>query len=189
MATFDTAGFVSVFTTITDRIKTELDEQFEQKRIIGSEYANSYTQLMDRALQLAFSTQATMADIDLKEEQKADFIAKRQPSVDLLEAQEEEVIASKDLKVQQKSDLAAKQQPSIDLINAQEEVYIRQKAGFDDNAKQKMFEAQLNSWGLMFSSGMIEQAPAIITNDAARTLYNNMGRSIMGDDFTDIPAT
>ena len=56
-------------------------------------------------------------------------------------------------------------QANIDLLN-------RQKEGFDDNKHQKLFEAQMNAWALMFSSGLLTTQPSIISNDSASSLYN-----------------
>ena len=58
-------------------------------------------------------------------------------------------------------------QANIDLLN-------RQREGFDDNKYQKLFEAQMNAWALMFSSGLLETKPAIINNDSASALYNSL---------------
>ena len=56
-------------------------------------------------------------------------------------------------------------QANIDLLN-------RQREGFDDNKHQKLFEAQMNAWALMFSSGLLTTQPTIISNDSASALYN-----------------
>ena len=63
-------------------------------------------------------------------------------------------------------DLEVKQ-ANIDLLN-------RQKEGFDDNKYQKLFEAQMNAWALMFSSGLLTTKPEIISNDSASSLYNTL---------------
>ena len=63
-------------------------------------------------------------------------------------------------------DLEVKQ-ANIDLLN-------RQKEGFDDNKYQKLFEAQMNAWALMFSSGLLTDKPTIISNDSASALYNTL---------------
>ena len=63
-------------------------------------------------------------------------------------------------------DLEVKQ-ANIDLLN-------RQKEGFDDNKHQKLFEAQMNAWALMFSSGLLTTKPEIISNDSASALYNTL---------------
>jgi len=156
MSTFSSSNFNSVFTTLSTALKTELDLQFTNRRIIGSEYANAYTQLMDTVLKLAYGDQQAQASIELTGAQVA--------------AQN----ADASFKATQAADITAKTQPSVNLMNAQKDVYVRQKDGFDDNAKQKMLEVQLNAWGLMFSSGMLETSPGIITNDSVSTLYSNM---------------
>ena len=61
----------------------------------------------------------------------------------------------------------ALKQANIDLLN-------RQKEGFDDNKHQKLFEAQMNAWALMFSSGLLTTKPEIISNDSASALYNTL---------------
>ena len=58
-------------------------------------------------------------------------------------------------------------QANIELLN-------RQKEGFDDNKYQKLFEAQMNAWALMFSSGLLTTKPAVISNDSASALYNTL---------------
>lgn len=63
-------------------------------------------------------------------------------------------------------DLEVKQ-ANINLLN-------RQREGFDDNKYQKLFEAQMNAWALMFSSGLLTDKPTIISNDSASALYNTL---------------
>ena len=50
----------------------------------------------------------------------------------------------------------------------------RQTEGFDDNIRQKLFEAQMNAWAMMFSSGLLESSPSIITSDEVSNLYSSM---------------
>ena len=69
-------------------------------------------------------------------------------------------------KDQSTKDLEVKQ-ANIDLLN-------RQREGFDDNKHQKLFEAQMNAWALMFSSGLLTDKPTIISNDSASALYNTL---------------
>ena len=69
-------------------------------------------------------------------------------------------------KDQSTKDLEVKQ-ANIDLLN-------RQREGFDDNKYQKLFEAQMNAWALMFSSGLLTTKPQIISNDSASSLYNTL---------------
>lgn len=70
---------------------------------------------------------------------------------------------------------AAKQRLNIEK---QTELYQRQKEGFDDNKYQKLFDSQINAWGLMFSSGMLTEKPAIIANDKVSQLYTQLTSSL-----------
>ena len=63
-------------------------------------------------------------------------------------------------------------------IEKQTELYQRQKEGFDDNKYQKLFESQINAWGLMFSSGMMTEKPAVIRNDMVSQLYTRLTSSL-----------
>jgi len=66
---------------------------------------------------------------------------------------------------------AAKQRLNVEK---QTELYQRQKEGFDDNKYQKLFDSQLNAWGLMFSSGMLTTQPFIIRDDKVSQLYTKL---------------
>lgn len=70
---------------------------------------------------------------------------------------------------------AAEQRLSIEK---QTELYQRQKEGFDDNKYQKLFEAQINAWGLMFSSGMMTEKPGVIRDDKVTQLYTQLTSSL-----------
>lgn len=70
---------------------------------------------------------------------------------------------------------AAEQRLSIEK---QTELYQRQKEGFDDNKYQKLFDSQINAWGLMFSSGMLTEKPEIIASDKVSQLYTKLTSSI-----------
>lgn len=76
-------------------------------------------------------------------------------------------------------------QAQIDKLNddkltsaKQRDLYQRQIEGFDDNKYQKLFESQLSSWGLMFSSGMLTEKPSIITGDRVSQLYTKLTQGI-----------
>jgi len=71
------------------------------------------------------------------------------------------------------ADVALKEK-NTELAQAQIVLTERQTEGFDDNKKQKLFEAQMNSWALMFSSGTLTTKPAIISNDSVSDLYNDL---------------
>ena len=63
---------------------------------------------------------------------------------------------------------------SAPINDTQVELYKRQTKGFDDNIKIKLFDSQMSSWGMMFSSGMLTDKPSIVTNDEVSSLYSNL---------------
>jgi len=54
------------------------------------------------------------------------------------------------------------------------ELKDRQIQGFDDKIRTDLFKTQMDTWGMMFSSGMLDKKPDIITNDETSTLYNDI---------------
>ena len=66
----------------------------------------------------------------------------------------------------------------VEVQEAQIALYNRQREGFDDNKYQKLFESQMNAWGLMFSSGLLTEKPSIITSDKASDLYSKLTEDI-----------
>lgn len=113
---YDITQVGSVYDSLTTKVKTDLDEQFNLGRIKGSDYANVYAQLIQTCIQLAFKSP---------------------------------------------------------LDDIQVQLYQRQKQGFDDNLKQKLFETQMGAWSTMFNSGLLTDKPAVISNDEASALYNS----------------
>lgn len=69
-------------------------------------------------------------------------------------------------------------QPTVEkdlkMKEEQTKLYQRQREGFDDNKYQKLLETQMNSWALMFSSGLLTEKPSIITSDQASLLYDTL---------------
>ena len=108
---------------------------------------------------------------------------KIQEEIDLLQTQDAEIIANgiadRAIKAEQALNEADKRLSTAkarEVQEAQKKLYERQYAGFDDNKKIKAFEAQMNTWALLYSSGMIEGAtPASVISDANLTsAYSNL---------------
>ena len=62
----------------------------------------------------------------------------------------------------------------IPMKGEQTDLYKRQKEGFDDDLRRKMLDIQMNTWAMMFSSGLLSEKPGIIRDDEVSTLYNFM---------------
>jgi len=118
---YDLTQVTETYNALTEKVKADLDEQFNLGRLKGSDYANAYTQLMSQVLQLSFQTP---------------------------------------------------------INDSQVQLYERQKQGFDDNFKFKAFDSQMNAWSVMFSSGMLEDKPTIISNDELSKLYTNIKNTL-----------
>ena len=149
-----------VFDELIKAINGNIQIQFEAGRIQNAEYAEVYLgsvqTAITEAMKFVLQNDTLAKEIELKQAQIAKINAER----DLVNAQ----LAI--LGEQQAKDLLVKQ-ANIDLLN-------RQKEGFDDNKYQKLFEAQMNAWALMFSSGLLTTQPSIISNDSASSLYNTL---------------
>ena len=149
-----------IFDVIIKAANENIKIQNQTSRITGAEYAEVYLGTMQsaisEAMKFVLQNDTLAKEIELKQAQIAKINAER----DLVNAQ----IAA--FAAQQAKDLLLKQ-ANIDLLN-------RQKEGFDDNKYQKLFEAQMNAWALMFSSGLLTTKPSIISNDSASALYNTL---------------
>jgi len=62
----------------------------------------------------------------------------------------------------------------VEVNKAHAKMLESQTQGFDDNVNMKLFEAQINTWGMMFSSGMMEEQPGVIKNDEVTSLYTSL---------------
>ena len=135
-----------VFDTIMKAVNGNIKVEFDNGRIAGPDYATVYLGSMQTAIGAAI-----------------DFILREK-------AVEEQIAASQ-------ADTAIKQNQStadITLKAQQAALYERQRQGFDDNKYQKLLETQMNSWALMFSSGLLTEKPSIITSDQASILYDTL---------------
>ena len=149
-----------VFDIIMKAANENIKIQNQSSRITGAEYAEVYLGTMQtaisEAMKFVLQNNTLAKELELKQAQ----IAKINAESNLVNAQ----LAILDK--QQAKDLLVKQ-ANIDLLN-------RQREGFDDNKYQKLFEAQMNAWALMFSSGLLTTQPSIISNDSASSLYNTL---------------
>ena len=148
-----------IFDIIIKAANENIKIQNQTSRITGAEYAEVYLGTMQSAISEAMKFLLQNGTLDKEIELKQAQIAKINAERDLVNAQ----LAI--LGEQQAKDLLVKQ-ANIDLLN-------RQKEGFDDNKYQKLFEAQMNAWALMFSSGLLTTKPEIISNDSASSLYTH----------------
>jgi len=163
---YDLTQVNEAYDNLTSKIKTDLDNQYQLGRLTGSDYANVYAQLIGQCLQLAFQ-----APIDDKQ------ISKLDADINMIQKQEDKINEDINLTRKQEDnldkDLLVKDQ-QIASSKAQEAVYERQKQGFDDKLKMDLTKMQLDTWGMMFSSGLLSDKPSIISNDSVSSMYSNL---------------
>ena len=160
-----------VFDKLMHAINGNILVQYESGRIKGPEYAQVYLGSMQtavvEAMKFMLTKEQLAKDLDLKEQQILSM-----KNDDIIKAAQ----SAKDLEVK----TAQKNKLADDLLTGakQRDLYTRQIEGFDDNKYQKLFESQLSSWGLMFSSGMLTEKPSIITGDKVSQLYTKLTTDI-----------
>ena len=188
---FDISLVNSTYDDLANKVKTDLDAQYIKGRLTGSDYANVYATLMNTILQLSFQTPEKSKQIDLQDQQ----ILNEQAQEKLIEAQtqvqlnqlnvqnqgietqkaQEDLIKAQTTDQQEHTEVQKSQKA---LINQQTEVAKKQVKSFDQNVQLKLFKAQMDTWGVMFGSGMLDKKPSIITNDQVSSLYNQIKNSV-----------
>ena len=179
-----------VFDELIKAINGNIQIQFEAGRIQNAEYAEVYLGSIQTAITEAMKfilqndtlakelelKQAQIAKInaerDLVNAQIAAFGAQEAKELELKQAQINKLTADKALTDAHTLAYPAQQAKDIEVKDANIDLLNRQKDGFDDNKHQKLFEAQMNAWALMFSSGILETKPRIINDDKVSALYD-----------------
>ena len=139
----------AVFDVLVHMVNENLKIQYDEGRIKATDYAQAYIGGLQTCITESMKYILQKDNLIKDEELK-------QANIELLNRQKDNLIKDEELK-----------QANIELLN-------RQKEGFDDNKYQKLFEAQMNAWALMFSSGLLTTKPEIISNDSASALYNTL---------------
>ena len=159
-----------VFDIIMKAANENIKIQNQTSRITGAEYAEVYLGTMQSAIsesmKFLLSKDQISKDLELK-----------QANIALIEQQIVNLLKDAALKDANR-ELLTEQKTSLIKDNEVKDANIalldRQREGFDDNKYQKLFEAQMNAWALMFSSGLLTTKPSIISNDSASSLYNTL---------------
>ena len=153
---YDIQQVMDLWEQLAEKVKEELDDRFDKGFLKGTEYTEAFIKLMSQAMQLSFDGPLKQAQVEAEGDKAA-----------LIEAQIR--------KLEKEIELAEKE---LELKDKQIEMTERQIEGFDDNKEQKMLEAQLNAWAMMFSSGLLEDMPAIINSDEVTKLYCKMAQEL-----------
>lgn len=162
-----------------------IEIQFENRRILGSDYASAYIQMLQIAstqamawIQLSKELSLKQRDLDIKDSMnEVDTCSRnKQLALEKTKVDSEIKIANKKLaleeakitsetnkinseinRINKEIEIASKQIALAEKkTNSEVSVANRQIAGYDDNLVIKLLQAQLDAFSLIFSSGMID---------------------------------
>lgn len=174
----DSDEIVDLYTKLRVEVVADLDEQFDKGRINGNAYVETYAKLMDRIIGssvgaiIDLQTKETDADRDVKasvvnkNNVEAEELVKATDSKIALNAAQENKLACDCCNASKIADADV-------LLKAQQgELYERQRQGFDDNARQKLFEAQMNGFSMVFGDTALEEVVAPMNEQQICETYN-----------------
>ena len=141
---FDIDQFEALYDSANIKLQADLQDQYDCKKINGATYADVWSKLMGTMLSSAIGAIVSLQS----KETEADRCVKNATCTKL--GSESSLIDAKAAEVP----LNGTSQRAVQ--SAQKDLYVRQKTGFDDNKMQKLYEAQLNSWAVVFSDSNLE---------------------------------
>ena len=170
----DIDAVVDIYKAMGAEIYKDMNKQFKEGKIHGPDYANTWAVLIQSVISGSLNAVVSLQS----KETEADKCIKL-ANCSLIKEQERKLtyeidtLLVDDHKIKQKQ--AEKVAYEIDkVMPSQVALSTRQEKGFDDNVRQKLFEAQMNAWAMMFSSGLLETVPCFISSDQATLLYNGI---------------
>ena len=157
---------------LDENIRSQLDNG----RIEGTDYAVAYTKILELALTKAIEVETLNQEFKIK----------------VLDAKLKAAIAEEELKFKKKELAFREKQLEAELqllglkqenMRAQTKVLDRQVDGFSDNLKLKLFQAQLETFGMIYSQGMLDfdenssQFPEVLKASKVSETYNMLHES------------
>ena len=146
-----------IYDLLNSKIRADLQDDYDCKKINGATYADTWAKMMGPVIN---GTLGAMVSLQTKETAADRCVKAKQ-----CEVMDEDILVKQ-------QDIANKK--------ASEDMTRRQIQGFDDNARQKLYEAQINAWSLMFSSGLVEDFPEHISDANATVLVQEIRDAING---------
>ena len=173
----------------TSKINKDID--VEERRTKIAEDQNNEDLLVKQqqiaSMQIENSIKQAQSDEDLKvkEAQRIEIETQINKINKDIDVEDRRIVIAEN---QSNEDLLVKQQ-QIASNQAQEQVYIRQKQGFDDKLKMDLTKMQLDSWSMMFSSGLLSDKPKIIGDDSVTAMYASLEESVNIESLIPFPVT
>lgn len=166
-----------LYDLMAEKVYADMDKQYKEGKINGATYADTWAKLMDSviagSIQAIVSLQSKETDADrcLKQtecETKKQLADSRvlvdQAQIEKLEC---DCRNSTDLKTAE-----------VGLKDKQGQLYERQKQGFDDNARQKLYDAQMTAWSMVYADTDLTTITPSISDNEIMTTYQKIQGSV-----------
>jgi len=114
---------------------------------------------------------AQMDKLECDCENETDMTASR---ISLNAAHSAKTAADVKYRMQQIEKMKCDCENSTKMNDAQTQLYLRQAEGFTDNAYQKVYEAQLNAWAMVFADTNIEEVTDSIKEPNINEMYKRL---------------
>ena len=169
-----------IFDVLVRMVNENLKIQYDEGRIKATDYAQAYIAglqtCITEAMQFIMQKDIANEEARLKAAQANAIPLQTAKEIDLKQAQINTANEDKRLKAAQADSYPAQAAADLAVKTAQVELYNKQKAGFDDNRRQKLFEATVNSWALAYSSGILDTTilPSFINNADMTSLFTTL---------------
>lgn len=154
----------AILDTFINVLGKNIEIQFDNGRILGSDFASAYIQMLQIAstqamawIQLSKDLSLKQRDLDIKDSLNKSEVALKQRDLDIRDSLNKSEVALKQRDLDMKDNANATEFCIKNKKAAMEEaVAQRQIDGYDDNIGIKLLQCQLDAFSMIFSSGMVD---------------------------------
>lgn len=178
-----------VYGSLSTLVYTDMDKQYKEGKFNGATYADTWAKLMSSvisgALQAVVSLQnkETAADRALKYANVDNTEGKTENEACLAESQcalNAAKTKAEDIKNGDAPDGTSIYGYNKEVLQAQDNLYVRQRMGFDDNARQKIMDSQFSTYSILFQDLGLdsETMPPLFDSESLQSTFNDTSGSI-----------
>ncbi|MCD6435258.1 MAG: hypothetical protein J7L15_02540 [Clostridiales bacterium] len=204
----DVNQIMKLYETMMESVKKDLLIDYKATRISGNRYAEMLAELQKAAMTgsmqsvVSLMSKETNADRCLKRAQcdklkkeleeirerilasSAKTTRENSLGVSQIKKTDEEIklVAAKtkaeDIKNGDKPDGLSLYGYNKKVLDAQDKLYQRQKAGFNDNARQKLYDSSVSTYGIIFQDASLTQVAPPFTDASLQSLFTSVESKI-----------
>lgn len=165
-----------VFDDLMEAFDANITIQHDNGRIVGAEYAKAYTNLLTSAMAQASDIAHKNQELQLR---SIELCLKKQLECARLKVELAKLKLEED---KMDADLQLTKLKQENMI-AHTKLFDRQTEGFDDNITLKLLKIQLDSFAMIFSSGMLndDTLPEALSKNTLTNTYNTVKDRVIPD--------